>query len=228
MRFGLIGLCLLATLTAANAEELALSTRVCIVPVANGVATEADVGDAWRMVSHVFDIPGLPGPVFTPTNRKGAWTIIKGTYQPYEGPFPMTFFDGGNWVHEPWSEVVVATRQQPGQRGVWIVAQGDSAFEPIPLPGDMTGGISEPFLLPRQQQTVIIIGGLPFIVRADGLKPWRTVEQMTEAGLPGLSRCTIPRKFGRSWQKTATAGYTSCLTTATGNGSTARLTSELM
>lgn len=188
MRFGLISVCVLATLTAASAEEFPLSTRVCIVPVANGVATEADVGDAWRMVSHAFDIPGLPGPVFTPTNREGEWTIIDRTYQPYEGPFPTTFFDGGNWVQEPWSEVVIATREEPhGQeRGVWIVAPGDSAFVSIKLPDEMKGGISQPFLLPRQQQTVVLIGGLPFVVQAEGLKPWITVEQMTAAHLPGL------------------------------------------
>lgn len=54
------------------------------------------------------------------------------------------------------------------------------------LPDEMKSGISQPFLLPRQQQTVVLIGGLPFVVQTDGLKPWLTAEQMTAAHLPGL------------------------------------------
>ncbi len=185
----LLWLAMAAIPQAASAQDFQLSTRFCIMPVANGVATEADVGAAWRMVSEKFDIPRLPGPVFTPTNRKGAWTIIDRAYQPYQGPFPRTFFDAGNWVVEPWSGLVVATRSFPhGQeRGLWVIAPSNNEFVSIALPDGLEAdGISAPYLLPRQRQTVVIIGGLPFVVQTTGLTPWMTLEQMTTAGFTGL------------------------------------------
>ena len=64
-----------ALLAAAPPNATAAERRFCAVPVLDGSPTQADNGDAWRITSIAFSIPGLPGPVFTPIYRKGQWTI---------------------------------------------------------------------------------------------------------------------------------------------------------
>src|SRR5215475_12666334 len=69
--------------------EQAPSSPFCIVKVRNGVPTEKDHNQAWRMVSKIIMLPGVPRPIIYTINRGGVWTIDENrAYVPFGGEFP--------------------------------------------------------------------------------------------------------------------------------------------
>ncbi|MHB0769915.1 SMP-30/gluconolactonase/LRE family protein [Bradyrhizobium sp. 5.13L] len=87
-------LLLISCLICAFASSLAvarerLSSRFCVVPIRGGTPTEKDFNDAWRMVSKVIMLPGVPRPVIYAFNRGNVWTIDESrALIPFGGEFP--------------------------------------------------------------------------------------------------------------------------------------------
>jgi hypothetical protein len=162
------------------------SDRFCIVPVKEGAPTEKDIGATWRIASDMFRIPGLPGPVFTPLNRGGQWTIdAERRLVPYEGPFPHSYLDKGHFVIEPWSQRGIAVGYGTG---VSILRPNTGQFVRIEDDGPHPDRIDQgPFLLPRRNLTVVISNkGAPKVVEDQSLRPWLTEEEMTAQSMRGI------------------------------------------
>ena len=71
---------------AANAQT---APRFCAVPVKDGTPTEKDINQAWRMLTKVVLLPGVPRPLIYAANRGGAWTIDETrAFVPFGGEFP--------------------------------------------------------------------------------------------------------------------------------------------
>jgi hypothetical protein len=67
----------------------ASSSPFCVVPVRNGTPTEKDHNQAWRMVSRIITLPGVPRPIIYALNRGGVWTIDEHrAFVPFVGEFP--------------------------------------------------------------------------------------------------------------------------------------------
>ena len=86
------------------------SDGFCLIPVEGGQPTAEDLNSAGRILGvNEYRIPGLPGPVFTPHNREGVWTITpEARLVPYEGPFPTSGSSFNKWAFEPEHNRVVA------------------------------------------------------------------------------------------------------------------------
>lgn len=163
--------------------------RFCVVPVKDGAPTEADVWQTWRMSRISFRIPGLPALVFTPTNRKGQWTIDPGRrLVPYRGPYPHSYLDKENWVREPWSSRIVAVTYLGG---VSVLRPGADHFDLL-APGQNADGRYVGYgpiqALPRRQMTVVILRGSPFVVGETALQPWLPLSDLAAHGIRGISR----------------------------------------
>ncbi|HEY8564755.1 MAG TPA: hypothetical protein VIL65_04590 [Beijerinckiaceae bacterium] len=160
------------------------SGRYRIIPVADSAPTEADVGDAWRLVTNVFNIPGLPGPVFTPNNRGGEWTILDRRLVRYEGSYPKSFLDRGNLVTEPWSGRKVAVTYATG--ALSVLPTGANAFSTVPRPEALRQNPRGPYLLPRAQATLVVSDGQAYVVEANSIRPWERQEELRAKGIPGV------------------------------------------
>ena len=160
--------------------------RFCVLPVKNGEPTEADAGQTWRISSNNFRIPGLPGIVFTPTNRRGWWTIdAERRLVPYVGFYPHSYLDKNKWVVEPWSSRVVAITWGGG---VSVLRPGTDHFEAIEDTAWPRGGNYNSIqLLPRRQLTVVASGkGIPLIVEENSLRPWLSKDELAAHGIRGI------------------------------------------
>ena len=164
--------------TSATAEETA--SRFCVVPVKDGAPGEADVNSTWRIVGgHTFLIPGLPGPIFTPTNRQGAWTIdIDRRLVPYQGPFPRNYLDAQNWVVEPWSGRVIAATRREG------IATAEPGAGRLSITDARPAG-GRPQAIPRQTRT-LLANGKGGIVVGDPA-PWVSDVELAAAGIKGIA-----------------------------------------
>ena len=172
----------------ANAQQP--PPRFCIVPALDGAPTAADHGDTWRISVAFFEIPHLPAPVFTPSNRRGQWTIDRNRrLVRYEGPFPKSFLDAGNWVEEPWSSRVVAVTYGGG---VSVLEAGSSRFVKMygaTQSNGYNGGANYAGIqiLPRRRLTIAITNGeMPLVVGGDRLHAWMTPDELKQHGLRGI------------------------------------------
>ncbi len=162
------------------------AARFCVVPVQNGEPTEADVGQTWRISSNNFRIPGLPAIVFTPTNRRGWWTIdAERRLVPYAGPYPHSYLDQNKWVLEPWSSRVVAITWGGG---VSVLRPGTNHFEEFEGTAFPHGrNFNSVQLLPRRKLTVVASGkGIPLVVEENSLRPWLSREELAAHGIRGI------------------------------------------
>ena len=160
------------------------AARFCIIPVTDGAPTEADIGQTWRITNPTFQIPGLPALVFTPINRGGQWTIDGNRrLVPYDGLFPLTYLDKGEWRVEPWSSRVVAIRRDAE---IVVLNPGSGRFEAIE---NKSGERSfrAVYTLPRRRLTVAVGGsGAAFTVGDRALKPWLSKEDLEAHGVRGI------------------------------------------
>jgi hypothetical protein len=101
------------------------SARLCVAPVANGAPIEADIGKAWRMVSKVLMLPGVPRPVIHAVNRGGVWTIDEQRrFVPFGGVFPSNM----SWDHfarDPENGRVAGRNYA---RGIFVIDPGETQF----------------------------------------------------------------------------------------------------
>ncbi|MCK9915122.1 hypothetical protein MXD81_38775 [Microbacteriaceae bacterium K1510] len=163
--------------------------QFCVVPVKDGAPTEADFRETWRISRNVFRIPGLPAIVFTPTNRKGQWTIdTERRLVPYNGPYPRTYLDKGKWVREPWSTRIVAVTfngdlsvLRPGTDHFDILASGRN-------PDGRSISYGQLQVLPRRRLTVVVVNGAPFVVDEIALRPWLSQSDLAAHGIHGIYR----------------------------------------
>lgn len=104
------------------------SPQLCIVPITNGQPTEADGGDAWRMVFRVVMLPDIPRPIIYPSNRSGVWTIDEtGSYVRFGGKFPSNEIHD-RFARDPATKRVVGTN---GFDGLFKIDAGATRFEQI-------------------------------------------------------------------------------------------------
>ena len=167
----------------AKAEDI---SRFCVVPVKDGAATPADVNNAWRITDFSFRIPGLPSLVFTPSNRRGQWTIdASRRLVPYAGVFPHSFLDRGRWVREPWSSRVVSVTYGGGLMpggGVAVLRPGGAGFEQID-----PRSFHSVHVLPRRKVSVVTSSkDGPLTVGDRELMPWLSHEQLSAHEIRGI------------------------------------------
>lgn len=106
------------------------SPQLCIVPIADGQPTEADEGDAWRMVFRVVLLPDIPRPIIYPSNRSGVWTIDEtGSYVRFGGKFPSNQIHD-RFARDPSTKRVVGTNSFDG---LFKIDAGATRFEQIVL-----------------------------------------------------------------------------------------------
>jgi len=167
----------------AKAEDI---SRFCVVPVKDGAATPADVNGAWRITDTSLQIPGLPSLVFTPSNRRGQWTIdASRRLVPYAGVFPHSFLDRGRWVREPWSSRVVSVTYGGGLMpggGVAVLRPGGAGFEQID-----PRSFHSVHVLPRRKVSVVTSSkDGPLTVGDRELMPWLSHEQLSAHEIRGI------------------------------------------
>ncbi len=163
------GISFLVAIVLMGGQVGATDTRFCVVPVQDGHPTERDIGKTSRLLSTVFQIPGLPAPVLTPANRKGQWTINSNRkLVPYDTPFPHSFLDRRSWVLEPWSRRVVGVSFR--DRQVSVVRPASEKFELVKAPPTIK--FISVATLPRRRITIATSKAGPFIVGSESLQPW--------------------------------------------------------
>ncbi|UWU94035.1 hypothetical protein [Bradyrhizobium sp. CB1015] len=118
--------CSLASSLAAAPDRL--SSRFCLVPIRGGTPTEKDFNDAWRMVSKVIMLPGVPRPVIYAYNRGGVWTIDDNrALVPFGGEFPSNpILD--QIAHDPESGRVIGVNSAVG---IFAMDPGQSLFRKL-------------------------------------------------------------------------------------------------
>lgn len=161
-------MCLLAATPAAAQERP--SSPFCVVPVRGGTPTEMDINDAWRMVSKVIPLPGVPRPVIHPNNRDGVWTIDETrAFVPFGGEFPS------NSIHDkiardPDTGRIVGVNNA---LGVFALDPGETQFRR--LHGVDAASLRHPYsieFIPRFKGFVISdANGLFLLDRAGALSP---------------------------------------------------------
>jgi hypothetical protein len=156
------------------------------------------VSPGW-LTSETHVVPGLPAPVFTPSYPGGQFTITSDhQLARYDGFFPKTFIDHGQWVQEPWSGRVVAVTHGGG---LSVLRPGARQFErfagAIPVRQAPLAATSRPLaLLPRQRLTLIIDGGRPYSLGENALTPWISDAEFAEQGVSGVSALYDAAGFG--------------------------------
>jgi hypothetical protein len=174
-------LCLLTFNTALATPS---SERFCIVPVADGKPTAADLGDTWRITLNSHRIADVPYLFFTPNNRSGTWYINDDRrLVSSDTPFPRSYFDENGWVKESWSGRVVAVTQLNNPK-VSVFDKGLGLFTPFSLPKGIEGrNVNGPYLLPNTQQTIVVIDGQFYIVGETALSLWQESSKLNAAGI---------------------------------------------
>jgi len=130
MRFTGIGLFLLLATVAgklARAADETENTRFCVAIVTDGKPTNADVNNAYRMLSRVVMLPGISRPIIYAINRGGTWTIDENrAFSRFGGDFPNNvFFD--KYAADPSTGVIAAI----GHNGLFTIAPGEIKFRQI-------------------------------------------------------------------------------------------------
>lgn len=162
--------------------EQAPSSPFCIVKVQNGVPTEKDHNQAWRMMDKIIMLPGVLRPIIYAIGREGAWTIDENrTFIPFGGEFPQNIF---------WDKI--ARDPETGRfvgvnagGGVFALDPGEKQF--TKLYGVSKAALQHPYsveFIPRFNGFVVSDpSGLYLLDRAGALKPLPLVS-LTSTGIP--------------------------------------------
>ena len=134
---GIVAAVLLAGVFAATPALGQTGSRICIVPVENGTATPADIGQGLPHGVRFIAFPGTSRPIIYPCNRGGVWTIDESrAFVPYGGAFPV--WRGSLWTKyafEPLSKRIVAVHMRDvfvaGSDGVFREAGGVDPEEKV-------------------------------------------------------------------------------------------------
>jgi hypothetical protein len=155
-----------------------LSSPFCVIPVQGGTPTEKDFNDAWRMVSKVVTLAGLPRPIIYAYNRGGVWTIDENrAFVPFGGEFPS------NPIHDQ-----IARDPDSGRfvginnaLGIFVLDPGQSQFRKLYSVGDAS--LRHPYsveFIPRFAGFVISdASGLYLLDRTGGLSPLPIADHAT-------------------------------------------------
>lgn len=175
---------LLAFQDVALAESV--DERFCVVPVANAARGGGLAGETWRQTETRFDIPRLSAPVFTPASHP--WTLDTERHVvPYEGPYPHSYFDTGNWIDEPWSGRIVALTYGGG---VSVLAPGEDHFDEIPASAGETGHRFTAIATFSGRHLTVVVEhtGAVFAVADKALEPWLSKDDLAAEGIHGIQR----------------------------------------
>jgi hypothetical protein len=161
---------LLCGLAGSPAAAQNLSSPFCVVAVRDGTPTEKDVNEAWRMVSKVITLPGVPRPIIYAYNRGGVWTIDENpAFVRFGGEFPSNPLHD-KIAHDPDSGRFVGINNT---LGIFALDPGQSQFKK--LHGLGNGLLQHPYsveFVPRFKGFVVSdASGLYFLDRAGSLSP---------------------------------------------------------
>lgn len=162
--------------------EQAPSSPFCIATVRNGTPTQKDHNQAWRMISKMILLPGVPRPIIYAINRGGVWTIDETrAFVPFGGDFPQNIF----WdkiAHDPETGRFVGVNVQGG---VFSLDPGETQFTKLYDVSKDT--LRHPYsveYIPRFHGFVISdASGLHLLDRAGALNPLPIVN-LTETSVP--------------------------------------------
>lgn len=155
--------------------RIAEAADACLTPVLDGRPTQADVGQAFRMVSNVAVLPGDDRPWLQAYNRRGQWTIdAEGRYVPFPGPDAGGF--GLTFVNE-----ATTGRNIAAHDGALLVADRTRGFTPLAKVSD---DHDWPALLraERLDLTLVMTRDAVLRLRGDVVEPWAERSQVGGAG----------------------------------------------
>ncbi|MBY0381262.1 MAG: hypothetical protein K2W78_05030 [Xanthobacteraceae bacterium] len=167
----------MATALVASAED-----RYCIVKVGN-LGKNVLIGRSFHR------IPGQP-PIFI--NDDDRYTLIDRRLTSYNQLYPTAFLDQNpdprasfafddHWKIEPWSGRIVASAWTTGS--VAVIEPGEHVFRRI---GEPRYSYSQPYVLPRTQETVVTQDGKAWVVGKNELEPWKPGDNLMRAGAHGI------------------------------------------
>ena len=102
--------------------------RFCVVAVKDGTPTERDINQAWRMLTRVVMLPGVPHPVIYAMNRDGVWTIDENrAFVPYGGDFPSSYVSD-RFVRDPGAGRILGLNSA---LGLFSLDRGETQFKKL-------------------------------------------------------------------------------------------------
>lgn len=168
----------LATL-AANAQP---APRFCVVPVRDGAPTDKDINQAWRMLTKVVMLPGVPRPVIYAMNRGGVWTIDENrAFVPFGGEFPSNFL-WDRFLRDPGTGRVLGVNNA---LGLFALDRGETQFKKLhAADGKPLKHPASASFIPRMKSFVVSdSNGLFLLNRAGELSALPVSDRMT-LGVP--------------------------------------------
>jgi hypothetical protein len=144
--------------------------RFCVVPVQNGTPTEKDVNQAFRMVSNIVMLPGVPRPVIYALNRRGVWTIDETrAFVPFGGEFPSNMIMD-QFVRDPDTARIVGGNAFDG---IFALDPGEVHFKKLyAAKGELLRHLYSLRFIPRFNGFVIVdASGLYLLDRHSRLSP---------------------------------------------------------
>lgn len=149
----------------AGAQDAA--PRFCVVPVKDGTPTDKDIGQAWRMVSKLVMLPGVPRPVIYALNRGGVWTIdATRSFVPFGGEFPSNLLSD-HFERDPNTGRIVGISRA---RGVFALDPEETQFKKLHPVGDKEK-LRHPYsieFIPRMKSFVIADSHGLFVLDRNG------------------------------------------------------------
>ncbi len=145
--------------------KIAEATDACLTPVLNGRPTQADVGQAFRMVELPASLPGDDQPWLLGYNRGGQWTIDSdGRYAPFPGRKVGGF--GLSFVHEATTGRIITA-----DRGELLALDHARGFLPLVRISNDPSSISL-LRVERLDLTLAMPRGDVLRLRGDVAEPW--------------------------------------------------------
>jgi hypothetical protein len=172
---------LLLSITALAAQAQP-APRFCVVAVKDGTPTEKDINQAWRMLTKVVMLPGVPRPVIYAMNRGGVWTIDETrAFVPYGGEFPSnSLWDG--FVRDPDTGRILGVSNFSG---VFALDRGETQFKKLyPIDDKVLKHPYSASFIPRMNGFVISDSNGLFLLNRAGELSALPVSDRTTLGVP--------------------------------------------
>jgi hypothetical protein len=167
-------------LLSALAAQAQPAPRFCVVPVKDGAPTEKDINQAWRMITKVVMLPGVPRPAIYAMNRGGVWTIDENrAFVPFGGEFPSNFV-WDRFVRDPGTGRILGVNNA---LGLFALDRGETQFRKLyPIDSKVMRHPYSASFIPRMKGFVVSdSNGLFLLNRAGELSPLPVSDRTTLA-----------------------------------------------